>query len=188
MALFNFTFQADVWGTVSDWVMIVVTLATAYFLWQTLKSQKEVQQTQNRLLKIEQLKLREDFKPNLKYNRVELGGRLSDETKSIISIAVKNINISPAINFNIIHEATHGGTFVIAKPIRQTLNLNDEHEVLNFVINDKKEENLDRTIYFTVEYNDVAGTKYTQTVRFDAFAGQEEFKTYDPKVLKEVEL
>ncbi|MDP9076163.1 MAG: hypothetical protein M3O71_01965 [Bacteroidota bacterium] len=42
MDLFKFPFLSDVWGTVSDWVMIAVTTITAIFLYKTLKSQKEV--------------------------------------------------------------------------------------------------------------------------------------------------
>src|SRR5690554_4717363 len=39
--LFEFPFIAEVWGTVSDWVMIFVTAITAYLLWNTLQEQKE---------------------------------------------------------------------------------------------------------------------------------------------------
>ena len=43
----NFTpFQADVWGTVSDWVMIVVTTVTAFAIWFTFREQKEVTKLQ----------------------------------------------------------------------------------------------------------------------------------------------
>lgn len=66
MDLFKFPFHADVWGTASEWVMIVVTTITAIFLYRTLRSQQEVQKSQNRLLEIEQLRLREDYRPELK--------------------------------------------------------------------------------------------------------------------------
>lgn len=35
-------FNSDVWGAVSDWVMIGVTAVTAYFLYHTLKAQQTV--------------------------------------------------------------------------------------------------------------------------------------------------
>jgi len=188
MDLSIFRFQADVWGTVSDWAAVTVYAITGYLIYKTLKSQKEVQQTQNKLLRIEQLRLRENFKPNLKYSRVELGGKLGDETKVMVSIAVRNVSENPALNFNIVHEDTRGGTFVIAKPMRRTLKLDEEYEVLNFVIDKKDDKNLDCRIYFSVEYEDVAGTKYTQTVLFDAYAGWEEFMRFDPDVVKEIQL
>jgi hypothetical protein len=188
MDLFKFPFLSEVWGTVSDWAALIVYAITGYLIYKTLKSQQEVQQTQNRLLKIEQLRIREDFKPNLKYSRVDLGGKLGDESKLMISIAVKNISESPAIKFNIIHEKTHGATFVIARPMRRTLKCDEEHETMNFVVDNEKEAHLNCTIYFTIEYEDVTGTGYTQTVLFDACAGYEEFRTYDPTVIKEIEL
>lgn len=40
-SLFEFPFIAEVWGTVSDWVMVCVTAITAYYLYQTLQEQKE---------------------------------------------------------------------------------------------------------------------------------------------------
>jgi len=52
----------------------------------------------------------------------------------------------------------------------------------------KKDEKLNCQIYFTIEYEDVAGTKYAQLAIFDAFAGIEEFRTFDPQVLKEIDL
>lgn len=38
-SLFEFPFNARVWGTASDWAMIAVTAITAYFLWKTLTKQ-----------------------------------------------------------------------------------------------------------------------------------------------------
>ncbi len=47
----DFYFNAQVWGTVSDWVMIGVTAATAYYLYQTLQSQRETQDLQQKTTK-----------------------------------------------------------------------------------------------------------------------------------------
>lgn len=81
MDVFKFPFLAEVWGTVSDWIMIMVTSVTAYFLYKTLRSQKDVQQAQNKLLKIEQIRLREDFKPKLDYSRIDIGVKIPDANK-----------------------------------------------------------------------------------------------------------
>jgi len=45
--------NAEVWGTVSDWVMVGVTGLTAFFLWKTLKSQLKVQEAQLKITQIE---------------------------------------------------------------------------------------------------------------------------------------
>lgn len=188
MDIFKFPFHSNIWGTVSDWVMIIVTTITAYFLWRTLKSQKEVQQTQNRLLKIEQLKVKETFKPNLKCSRVDIGVKIPDINKSIVSIAVRNLSENPALNFKPIYEDNAEVIPVIFKPILKTLKNGEGYATLNFEVNSEQGKPLHCEIGFSVEYEDVAGTKYNQRVFFDAFAGGEDFRTFDPKVIKEIDL
>jgi hypothetical protein len=57
-------FDPDIWGTVSDWFMVIVTIVTAFYLYKTLQSQKNVQETQNKLFEIETIRFRESIKPN----------------------------------------------------------------------------------------------------------------------------
>jgi hypothetical protein len=45
-------FSANVWGTVSDWIMVSVTTLTALFLIKTFKSQKKVQLMQQSITDI----------------------------------------------------------------------------------------------------------------------------------------
>lgn len=54
-----FPLKAEIWGTVSDWVMIIVTIVTAYFLYHSLKSQRE-------LTRMEQARFIDSIKPDLK--------------------------------------------------------------------------------------------------------------------------
>lgn len=65
-------FEYAVWGSVSDWIMIVVTGLTAYFLWRTLESQKEVQQAQNLLTKIEHARYRREIEPRFELLKPEI--------------------------------------------------------------------------------------------------------------------
>jgi len=46
-------FDSDVWGTVSDWIILLVTIITGLLIWFTLKSQMEVQKIQLGLAVIE---------------------------------------------------------------------------------------------------------------------------------------
>lgn len=55
----------EIWGTVSDWFVVIITLVTAVFLYKTLRSQMEVQKDQTRLFKIEELKYLREIKPRL---------------------------------------------------------------------------------------------------------------------------
>ncbi len=61
------SFPAEVWGTVSDWVMIVVTGGTGFLIWQTLKSQREV-------IRNDKLKYKLQVKPHFQIS-------LSDSTQ-----------------------------------------------------------------------------------------------------------
>jgi hypothetical protein len=57
-------FQAEVWGTYSDWIMVLVTIVTAIFLWRTLNSQMIVQKLQQQTTNIENERFRLEVKPN----------------------------------------------------------------------------------------------------------------------------
>jgi|GEM_PF-5301439 len=56
-------FQSDVWGTVSDWIIVLVTACTGLFIYLTLRSQTKVQSLQQELLKIEKFRYRKQFEP-----------------------------------------------------------------------------------------------------------------------------
>jgi len=84
--------------------MILVTSITAYFLYKTLKSQREVQQAQNKLLEIEQTRLRQQFKPDIQYHSFSdsIGEkhRLKlKKTSDLVLVAVKNHSENAAIDF-----------------------------------------------------------------------------------------
>jgi len=56
-------FEAETWGTVSDWVMVVVTAATLYLIYKTLKSQTMVQRLQAQATTIENERFRIQHMP-----------------------------------------------------------------------------------------------------------------------------
>lgn len=59
-----FPLYAEIWGTVSDWIMIAVTAVTAFFLYKTLNSQRIVQKAQQRITDIEEHQHLERIKPD----------------------------------------------------------------------------------------------------------------------------
>lgn len=79
-------FDPNIWGHVSEWLMVIVTSLTAFYLYKTLKSQLEVQQIQNELLKLESLKLKESVKPLLKYSGSTDKFKSTDENQKILTI------------------------------------------------------------------------------------------------------
>ena len=58
-------FNSDVWGTVSDWFIGLITLGTVYFLYKTLKSQIKVQLQQQAITEIELRRYLDAIKPDL---------------------------------------------------------------------------------------------------------------------------
>ncbi|HZY35465.1 MAG TPA: hypothetical protein VFE53_02385 [Mucilaginibacter sp.] len=162
MLAFQFTFHADVWGTVSDWVMIVVTIATAIAIFLTLKSQKEVQNTQNRLFEIEHIRLREDYKPEFRYSRF-YGEANAKPNQFPISIAAQNISDKAARNLSI---KLFGNENILGYSLQsntQNMIKGSENAKMHFLFG-----NWD-VVYrdgfgFTLHYEDLVGTKYRQTV------------------------
>jgi len=56
-------FSSDVWGTVSDWAMVIVTGSTLFYIIRTFKSQYEVQKLQQQSTNIENEKFRIHITP-----------------------------------------------------------------------------------------------------------------------------
>lgn len=46
-------FLSEVWGTVSDWVLVILTALTALAIWRTLESQRIVQKDQAEITRIQ---------------------------------------------------------------------------------------------------------------------------------------
>lgn len=85
MDLFTFPFFADVWGTAADWLLMVVTVSTAVFLYKTLQSQKEVQEHQRQLLEREHQRYVSSIRPYF-----AIGGYQHDYHNLSISLKFAN--------------------------------------------------------------------------------------------------
>ncbi|BAU55257.1 hypothetical protein [Mucilaginibacter gotjawali] len=160
------SFSSEVWGTVSEWAMVGVTSLTAFYLFKTLKSQQDVQRTQNELFKIESLRFKESIKPILKYSGYIDKGKLSDENKKILTIEVMNEANSTALNISkIVSENKQTHQIFIPKgfsDIRDHLVKGDSPIMFHFLIEaDSRKSNF---LVFNVTYQDISGTKYKQGV------------------------
>jgi hypothetical protein len=164
MAYFTFLFNAAVWGTVSDWLMVVVTLATAFYLYKTLKSQKEVQLTQTKLFEIESIRFKESIKPKLAFRATREMFKNGDEVNDILSFEVTNETTSMALDIKR-EMSERGDVKQIAIPlgfdsIRDHSVKGDPPLLFHFLIGANKINYLN----FTLSYQDIAGTKYKQGV------------------------
>ena len=161
---FIFPFPAEVWGTVSDWFMVGVTGLTAFYLYKTLKSQQEVQRTQNELYKIESIRFKESVKPVLKYFGSTEIFKPSDQTQKIFTIQLTNEASSAALDISkIVSEDRQTQQIFIPtglSDIRHHLVSGDKPLLYHFSIDSKSHG----FVTFTIKYKDVAGTQYEQRV------------------------
>nr|WP_121269850.1 hypothetical protein [Pedobacter schmidteae] len=66
MDLNNFgPFSAEVWGTFSDWMMVVVIAVTGFLIWLTFRSQTRVQKLQQISAGIEQSRYESEIRPDV---------------------------------------------------------------------------------------------------------------------------
>jgi hypothetical protein len=190
MDLFKFPFHADVWGSVSDWVMILVTAVTAYFLYNTLKSQKEVQQAQNELLTIEQIRLKEQFKPKVEYYEFLDGTkeRYAHKLKKgseFLSVAVKNISDNIAINYDFFTPDNPQVEAVEKFFPQPSLIKGNEYASIHFIIKNIQHKNqIHYGFTFFFFYSDLIGTKYKQRVYCEKKNGELSIRTHMPGIIK----
>lgn len=147
--------------------MVGVTGVTAYYLYKTLKSQQEVQYTQNELFKIERIIFKEKIKPILKYSASDDKLKSGDECTKILTMEVTNSTDSTALGISkIISENEQTKQIFIPMGFGDTRNhltKGDSPLLFHFLI-DSKSASLGGYVVFAVKYQDIAGTKYYQRV------------------------
>jgi hypothetical protein len=157
-------FILENWGTIADWVMIGVTAITAYFLYKTLKSQNDVQKTQNDLYRIESIRFRESIKPVLKYSGAVDMMKLEDTDKKILTIEVTNETNSLALKISrVVKQSDKPNQIFIPMGLSDKCDhlINGDKPLLYHFLIDNPMNNW---VIFSLSYQDVAGTKYKQAV------------------------
>ncbi|MEO6174400.1 MAG: hypothetical protein ABIP27_04525 [Flavobacterium circumlabens] len=161
-------FNPEVWGTVSDWFIAIVTSITAYYLYQTLKSQKEVQETQTKLFEIEKFRFSESIKPNLKFTQPTKDQQIitEDPDKCINSIIVINDSNNDALEGSITMISETKNIEIINGKVFEYFHLRKSETLrLNFILHDtKSSENL---LILCFKYKDIANNKYIQYINCD---------------------
>jgi hypothetical protein len=175
-----YVFPAEIWGTVSDWCMVIVTSLTAYYLYNTLKSQKDVQNTQNELFKIESVRFKESIKPVLKYIGTTEMMKPGDENKLILTVKVSNETSSTALNISkVVSEKDQIFIPMGFSDTRNHLSKGDEPLLFHFLIDTK----VLGFVSFALSYQDIVGTRYKQKVFCIADEIGTELHPYLPEVL-----
>ena len=164
----SFYFDPEIWGTVSDWCIVLVTTITAYYLYRTLKSQMIVQDTQTKLFEIEKIRFSESIKPILKFSlpKPEQNIIAEDPNKSINSIIVTNESNNNALDGSIKMISETKNIEILNDKIFEYFHLRkDEHFRLNFILHDvNSKENL---LILCFRYRDIANNKYVQYINCD---------------------
>lgn len=150
-------FNADVWGTVSDWMIIAVTVVTAVFLYRTFASQQEIQKMQQKLTDIEDFKFRNELLPSFEikgdppiYNATDIYTKyyIFNKGKSAQNVVVRT-------------EGKANGGDTISKEWKEKLI--DSGQKLNIHQDLDKSSGDDHfEIRITIVFQDLAGNKYLQ--------------------------
>ncbi len=151
-------------GSISDWVMIAVTITTAFFLYKTLKSQRDVQRVQNELFRIENIRFKESIKPVFTYSASTDKIFPSGKDKKVLTVEITNKTDNIALNIST-EFSSQDTSKQIASPAsqlrRDALEKGDEPFLCNFSIS---ENGFLAFVIFTLNYEDISGTKYAQRV------------------------
>ena len=159
-------FQAEVWGTVSDWFIVVITIITGIFIWRTLKSQITTQQFQGILTEIEKQRHRVEilpqFKLSVKHGKIDTSTKVNFEINDIVITLTLNNNVAKDVR--VVINADSNWTFEKKDYYNNmlnggsTINFRCSHRMPFFVFGSS-------VVYLplTVYYSDITGiNKYEQ--------------------------
>jgi hypothetical protein len=190
VVIFNLViFHSDVWGTVSDWVMIIVTLVTIYFVYRTLRSQLELQKVQMKLYKMEQIRLAEDLRPMFEYS---LSNSETNKEKTLIHVFIRIANIGKKTARNMLiteTEASRASAFFGLEgddKYPEGMRPGAHHralepgfrKIINFILGYEGKKFPDKVVEFVVYYEDSMKNKYWDWVRCIPLNNEIIIKTY----------
>ncbi|WP_090603054.1 hypothetical protein [Parapedobacter koreensis] len=159
-------FNSEIWGNINDWMIYGLTLVTAVFLYKTLRSQMEVQKTQNELFKIESTRFKESIKPLLKYSASTDKMIPGEKHKKILTVEVTNETENIALKISrILSQDERSKQIFIPMSLddrRDHLKKGDNPLLFHFLI-DSKSPASEWTV-FELNYEDISGNKYKQRV------------------------
>lgn len=180
--LTEFPFNADVWGTFSDWFMILVTATTAILLWLTFRSQKKSIEIQNETLReqqkinrIEQYNHKERIKP-----KFILSGLSAKEYSGIKEGKYKNgcfiklqIQSNEALNvqYDIFNTNNNNVLFENWKPgkiQRMQAGIESSSKNILFIASfNKAEDSINMFFNFILNFQDTDENCYEQNILFN---------------------
>ncbi len=167
-------FDATIWGTVSDWISILVTVIAAIFIFKTLKSQIVVQKLQERVTEIEHNGHIRSIKPKFDLDLLVGASRFEDESNFqflTFSPKLKFIltdnpakNITYKLRWSWVNETDGTQTFQEKTIQKDFLNYGDD---LSISLN-VRAFNPNSYVYIidcNLEFFDIENNKYIQNIK-----------------------
>jgi hypothetical protein len=163
-------FDADVWGTFSDWIIAAATVGSIILLVKTLRSQTSVQILQLRVTRIENEKFRVENLPKfeIKISNVVYG----DTTQERFELSVLfNIYLlkNSAVNAKIIATPSHG-QITNSDAIQSRITLTEQSKQpfkIIIMVNKTTYTEIGLRILLNMTFCDMVGNKYSQDFTFD---------------------
>lgn len=174
--LFNYPFQANVWGTASDWATVVATVVGLIYIIRTFRSQIEVQQSQVTLLQMETDRFVDEKKPHFEVENIEYTGEQVDSDNPNFAVLLKKNGQLDGLELKI---AAHG--FVIEN--NSPLKAYKEHERLSILYYKKTTETPTNNFHCFITFKDRYGNRYRQVISsWQNLKGQREYSISIPKM------
>jgi len=198
MAINNFgPFNAEVWGTVSDWVVVAVTTTTAFFIYRTFRSQISVQRNQQYITDIEGERFRIEYKPKLQLGVQEVinkteGASVKSNIRVFLSIVekdCKNLNIETPPNTSTVESVSISkdgiGLSSSIDYVYAPNNYNLHFKVSSIAAIFPYEGG---SLFFFLHFEDIIGNRYRQEYRYIFKEQLEQTFTKNPeRLLKQEE-
>ena len=160
-------YNSEFYGSISDWILVLISAITAIFLYKTLNSQINVQRVQNELLQLENQKFAKSIEPNLNFEIKKNKEKIEGNYFDIVSIQITNNNENIVNKIKILHnESDNIKRIMIPKdylpvPLNY-LTPNSEPYLLHFLIIEKPQKTT--FINFDIEFENDNNLKYRQTL------------------------
>lgn len=162
-----FIYNPDLYGSLTDWLMLAVTIVTARYLWLTLQSQSMVQKLQQQTTNIENERFRLEVQPNFSMSITKNNIKIVDDNVEIALILDCQLLQADCRNLTVKNSSMFG-------EITLSHFLPSENEVvgveahrLNMVCLTCKKTMFDLTgmnIFTQFKFSDVIGNKYSQSI------------------------
>ncbi|MGZ3758114.1 MAG: hypothetical protein ACXVAY_06940 [Mucilaginibacter sp.] len=176
-------FAPEVWGSVSDWVYIIVTTATLYFIYRTFMAQLEVQRMQLKITNIENEWYRKESLPIFEAEVLEdQPGQPTDADKLLVSIGFglknsecKNLKLTVTSHMAKNLKWNHlAGNFQYV--------MAGGCNLIDVLVTKKDEENPYMfPIELNFQYEDMVGNQYKQNIHcIRRWSGKHQVYTFTP--------